>query len=112
MTSYNMSRAFPALVRKVFPATPDATIDKIISLFPYPPGTPEKLAWDWTASIAFACNAQSIAKAYGDKGRRYVMVRLPRHMERTFSVSTHTFICAIVVPTIENIDHFAKKEHS
>ncbi|KAK2759967.1 hypothetical protein FQN54_002703 [Arachnomyces sp. PD_36] len=73
----NMPQAFPELVRINFPTASNETIERIKALFPYPPELPEKLAWDWITSIVYACHGQSIAKAYGDKARRYVMTIPP-----------------------------------
>jgi hypothetical protein len=69
----NMPEAFPNLVRPVFPTASKETIERIASLFPYPPETPEKLAWDWLTAIVFACHSQSVANAYRNRARRYVL---------------------------------------
>jgi hypothetical protein len=73
----NMPQGFPDLVRINFPTASNKTVQRIQSLFPYPPELPEKLAWDWFTSITHACHSHSIAKAYGDKARRYVMTIPP-----------------------------------
>lgn len=73
----NMPQGFSDLVRINFPTASNKTIDRIQSLFPYPPDLPEKLAWDWFTAITHACHSHSIAKAYGDKARRYIMTIPP-----------------------------------
>lgn len=77
ISNENMPQAFPDLVRENFPTASNETIERIQSLFPYPPELPEKLAWDWFTSMLHACHAYSISKAYGDKARRYVMTIPP-----------------------------------
>lgn len=69
----NMPQAFPDLVRKVLPTANNATIAAIQAHFPYPPGLPEELAWDWTTAIIFECNAYNLATAFKDRTRRYIM---------------------------------------
>lgn len=73
----NMPAAFGDLVRTVFTTADNQTVARIQSLFPFPADLPEKLAWDWLTSVAFACHSQSIAQAYQEKARRYVMTIPP-----------------------------------
>ncbi|PGH04908.1 hypothetical protein GX51_03204 [Blastomyces parvus] len=76
----NMPENFPAIVRLVFPGASDATVKKIQDLFPVKEGEPaEKLAWDWTTSVLFACPAESVARAYSKigKARRYFLSAPP-----------------------------------
>jgi carboxylesterase type B len=81
----NMPEAFGVLVQAVFPTANNHTVDRIKSLFPWPPDLPQKLAWDWFTSVAFACHSQAIAGAYNEKARRYVMTIPPAtHAEDLF----------------------------
>ena len=66
-----MPEAFGALVRRVLPTATNKTIADIQSYYDFG-GTPEKLAWDWTLDILFACNAANLAAAYNTKSRRYI----------------------------------------
>jgi carboxylesterase type B len=75
--SDGMPETFPPLVRETAPGASDETIARIQSMYDYPPGLPEKLAWDWATDISFACNAYSIAKAYSNKAQRNVMTIPP-----------------------------------
>lgn len=85
----NMPQAFPDLVRKILPTANNATIATIQVHFPYPPGLPEELAWDWTTAIIFECNAYNLATAFKDRARRYIMSIPP---------ATHGRICCISYP--------------
>ena len=73
----NMPAAFGNLVRADLPKADNQTIQQIQKLFPFPPSNPSQLAWDWATSIIFACHSQSIAEAYADTARRYVMAIPP-----------------------------------
>lgn len=68
-----MPEKFPELVRNTIPNADNATVELIQSLYEYPPENPQKLAWDYTTDMLFACNAYNIAKAYQDAAKRYVM---------------------------------------
>jgi hypothetical protein len=68
-----MPESFPEYVRFVVPGANDSTVDLIQSLYDYPPDTPQRLSWDWTTDILFACNAYNVAKAYGCDTRRYTV---------------------------------------
>ena len=85
----NMPGAFPDLVLKLFTTADKETIDHIESLFPYPPSTPQKLAWDWLTSVAYACLARSTAEAYKDSARRYVMTIPPAVHGQDLSCRSH-----------------------
>ena len=43
------------------------------TLYNYPPGLPEKLAWDWKGDAVFFCHALALAEKYKDITMRYVM---------------------------------------
>jgi hypothetical protein len=73
----NMPTAFGELVRAIFPTTDNQTVERIQELFPFPPSMPWQLAWDWATSVIFACHSQSIAAAYAETARRYVMAISP-----------------------------------
>ncbi|KAL4896765.1 carboxyl ester lipase [Aspergillus ambiguus] len=73
----NMPAAFGDLVRAVFPRADNETVRRIQKLFPFPSSNPKQLAWDWGTSVIFACNSQSIAAAYPESARRYVMAIPP-----------------------------------
>ena len=64
---------FPEYVRAVAPGVNDTTIELIQSLYEYPPDMPERLAWDFTTDMVFACNAYNAAKAYSCDAQRYTM---------------------------------------
>jgi carboxylesterase type B len=67
-----MPGRFPEIVRANIPLASDEDIAKLQSLYPYPAGLPEKLAWDFTTDIVFACPASNIAQAYSGKTREYI----------------------------------------
>ncbi|EEQ28242.1 hypothetical protein McanMca71_005942 [Microsporum canis] len=69
----HMPELFPYLVRGTIPHASDETVQKIQSLYSYPPDLPAKLGWDWVTDISYACNAYYTAKAYAQKAQRYVM---------------------------------------
>ncbi|KAK2871625.1 hypothetical protein FQN49_002997 [Arthroderma sp. PD_2] len=69
----HMPELFPFLVRGTIPHASNETIQKIQSLYEYPPDLAVKLGWDWVTDITFACNAYFTAKAYAHKAQRYVM---------------------------------------
>ncbi|KAL5364872.1 carboxyl ester lipase [Aspergillus floccosus] len=73
----NMPASFGELVRTAFPAADNRTVERIQELFPFPVSEPWKLAWDWATSVIFACHSQSIAAAYAETARRYVMAIPP-----------------------------------
>lgn len=68
-----MPGLFPYLVRGTIPGATDATVERIQSLYSYPPELPQKLGWDWATDISFACNAYFTAKAYKNHAQRHVM---------------------------------------
>ncbi|OJD14759.1 hypothetical protein AJ78_04933 [Emergomyces pasteurianus Ep9510] len=72
-----MPDSFPALVRKTMPYADNDTIKRIQSMYTYPAEQPEKLSWDWTTDMSFACNAYFTAKAYKNKAQRYIMTVPP-----------------------------------
>jgi carboxylesterase type B len=76
-TDFEMPEKFPMLVRNTIPGADDETVELIRSLYDYPPENPDKLAWDWTTDMLFACNAYNIAKAYEYDAKRYVMTIPP-----------------------------------
>lgn len=67
-----MPGAFPNLVRQLIPRTNDSTIAALQALYE-PLSQPEQLAWDWTTDVFFQCNAHSLAKAYKDRAKSYIM---------------------------------------
>ncbi|KAK2776710.1 hypothetical protein FQN53_002502 [Emmonsiellopsis sp. PD_33] len=76
----NMPENFPTIVKRVFPSASNETIKRIQDLFPLKDDEPpEKLAWDWTTSVLFACTSENIARAYAKigKGRRYFLSAPP-----------------------------------
>jgi carboxylesterase type B len=73
----NMPASFGELVRTAFPTANNRTVARIQELFQFPPSKPWQLAWDWATSVIFACHSQSIAAAYAETARRYVMAIPP-----------------------------------
>lgn len=69
----DMPAAFPSLVRKVLPGASNATLAQIQSLYSWPTGFPQQLAWDWTGDEVFFCPALSLAETYADRTYRYIM---------------------------------------
>ena len=67
-----MPERFPRLARKLMPTATNETLAKLQALY-QPLSEPAQLSWDWTTDAIFGCNAQNIAKAYGDRARRYIM---------------------------------------
>ncbi|KAK2745655.1 hypothetical protein FQN57_003551 [Myotisia sp. PD_48] len=72
-----MPGIFPSLVRGTIPKASDQTIQKIQSLYQYPPNLPVKLGWDWMTDISFACNAYYTAKQFKNQAQRHVMTIPP-----------------------------------
>ncbi|KAL2869050.1 Alpha/Beta hydrolase protein [Aspergillus lucknowensis] len=63
---------FATLVRRLLPGATDRTVQRIRDLYPYPDSEIQAVAVDWTTDAVFACNAQAAARAYADRGHRYV----------------------------------------
>jgi hypothetical protein len=69
-SDFDMPARFPEVVRGNIPNATDADISSFKDLYPYPPGLPEKLAWDFTTDIDWTCNVANIASAYKHIARR------------------------------------------
>ncbi|PGH06545.1 hypothetical protein AJ79_06484 [Helicocarpus griseus UAMH5409] len=72
-----MPEIFPEYVRGTIPNASNETIERIRSLYSYPPELPIKLGWDWATDVVFACNAYLTAKAYANRSQRHVMSMSP-----------------------------------